>query len=109
MLFTFTASIGRSIGGGPEELDKNRWIAFREEFTILVSTFANHLYFRGTGVGTNPYADPVTHEESFTIVGDIFAHQREALLRNLEALAKPYGQKSIAVTFGETVFAGEEE
>lgn len=109
MLFTFTVSIGRNIGGTTEPLRKDVWREFIWAVTSTVEQYAHATFFEGEGVGSNPYADPPTFEDSYTMVGDIFAREVGNLSDALVPLARRYRQESIALTVGTTTFVGEVE
>ena len=109
MLRTFVVSIGRAVGGGPEELSEEAWTEYIVQTFDTTCAHAHNVYFRGTGLGTNPYATPPSEEDAYTIVGDIFAYNVGDLHDALAALAPRFEQRSIALTIGDTRFPGEED
>ncbi len=92
-------SIGRNVGDVP--MDDEQWYAFKSDLVdALAFTYSTAIYFQGEGTGSFEHRP----ELSFTVVFDERWPGNYSLEVLLKVLAARYGQESIALTRGETVF-----
>ena len=107
---TVVISFGRNVGTRHphpvlkpgDEMGGIEWTRFNEEVRAVVRAAGYHVFFSGSGVGIYEGVS----EESRTIIAGGDDGELPALRDALALLAFRYYQDSVAVTAGETVFAG---
>lgn len=100
---TIVVSIGRNIGDEP--MDAEQWLRFRGRVYDAVALRDFVVVFEGEGTGT--YEGQ--REPSFTLVATGKNNRITGLYYAMEDLASEFGQKSIALTTGNTSFPGSRE
>lgn len=102
-------SIGRNVGAIP--MPAHVWRDFRDDMFRVVSSYCTAVYFSGDGFGFYESSP----EDSYTVIGEAIEPSTAIvpgladtsdIISELATLAKQYGQESIAVTFGNPIFAG---
>jgi len=102
--YTATVTIGRNIGGEP--MEAYRWASFTMKAARVVTTRGLTVYTsRAAGLGSFTGENGVTiREESCTWVYELEEAAVKATIALLHDLAVEYGQESIALVLGTTVF-----
>ena len=101
---TATVTIGRNIGDDP--MPSHRWTVFSAKVARIVSTRGLQVYtWAAQGQGTFTSASGrIIREESITYVYELEEAAVKATVSLLHDLALEYGQESIALVLGTTIF-----
>ena len=101
---TATVTIGRNIGDEP--MPSHRWTAFSAKVGRIVSTRGLQVYtWAAQGQGTFTSASgKIIREESITYVYELEEGAVKVTVSLLHDLALEYGQESIALVLGTTIF-----
>ena len=99
---TATVSIGRRAHAAQAPLDAIDWASFRDVVAVLLTETVDGVLHVDDASSTGEWEG--VPEDSATFVAEVPAHSVGTVRAGLRLLARTYGQKAIALTFGQTEF-----